>query len=218
MDAAESLFADAAWPAPAPLLEEVAAAGPRDRAAGLAFALARIPAADARPLLFVLPGDWRRDWGLPCPHGLAAPELLIVLPRRAEDALWAMEQALRSGACAAVIGAIEQATLTQTRRLDFAAREGSAGAILLRRHNNGLSAARRRWRIAAQPGAPHPLTDEALGAPRVRADLIRRRDGAPGSWLMEQDNATGRLAVADRLADHGPPPHAEPERGGRAAA
>jgi len=216
MDAAESPV-DALWPCPEPLLEEVAAAGPRDRAAGLAFALARVPEGDTRPLLFVLPGDWRRDWGLPCPHGIAAPEFLIVLPRRAEDALWAMEQALRSGACAAVIGAIEQATLTQTRRLDFAAREGGAGAILLRRHNDGLSAARRRWRIAAAPSTPHPLTEEALGAPRLRADLIRRRDGAPGSWLMEQEYASGRFAVADRLADHGPPSAAASERAGRAA-
>ena len=207
MDVSESPVTEPGrgFPPPASLLEEIAAARPRDRAAGLAFALARVPEDDSRPLLLVLPGDWRRDWGLPCPQGIAAPDLLIVLPRRAEDALWAMEQALRSGACAAAIGAIEQATLTQTRRLDVAAREGGAAAILLRRHGDGLSAARRRWRIAAAPSARHAWDARAPGALRLRADLVRRRDGAQGSWLMEQEDATGRLAVAGRLADHGAP-------------
>ena len=215
MDAAESSEPD--YPNPAPLLEEVAVARPRDRPASLAFALSRVPKGDERPLLFVLPGDWRRDWGLPCPQGIGAPdplpEILIVLPRLADDALWAMQQALRSGACAAVIGAVEQVTLTQTRRLDLAAREGGCSAFLIRRHGDGLSAARRRWRIAASPSAPHPLTEEAIGAARLRADLVRRRDGPPGSWLMEHEHATGRLAVAGRLADHG----ASPERRASAA-
>ncbi len=210
MDAAESpcpLSPEDAWPPPAALLEEACTARIDDRPASLAFALSRVAEGDARPLLLVLPGDWRRDWGLPCPQGIApganGRTLLLAMPRSRVDALWTMEQALRSAAFAGVIGAIDGATLTQTRRLDFAAGEGRTSAMLLPRDGAALSAARRRWRIASLPAAAHPHDDAAPGPARLRAELVRRRGGPPGSWLMEVEDATGRLGVAGRLADHG---------------
>jgi protein ImuA len=198
------------YPDPAPLLEEACAAGIGDIAATLGFALARTrePGELARPgrlTIIVAPRRWLSEHGRPFapPTPLDDAGLLLIATRNEADALWAMEQALRSGAVAGVIGMVEGATLTQTRRLDFAAREGGSIGVLLRARSDGLSAARRRWRIATLPAAADPLDMHAPGRWRVRADLVRRRDGSPGHWMLEQDHGTNRLRLADGLADHG---------------
>ena len=204
------------YPDPAPLLEEACAAGIGDVAATLAFALARIDtpgrpamadraAMPDRIAMIVAPHRWISEHGRPFAPMIAPGDagLLLIVTRNEADALWALEQGLRSGAVAGVIGMIDQATLTQTRRLDFAARDGGSPGILLRARDGGLSAARRRWRIAAMPAADDPFDARAPGNWRVRADLVRRRDGPPGYWMLEQDDGTNRLRLADRLADHG---------------
>lgn len=188
------------YPLPSPLLEEASVARVRDQAAAFAFALSRLPE-DGRPVMAVLPWRWTSEHGRPCVQAMDG--LLLLAPRTTEDALWAMEQALRSGACAGVMGAVEEASLTQTRRLDFAAREGGATAVLLRSRGGGLSAARRRWRITALPSAANPFDMRAPGRWRVHAELLRRRDGPPGMWILEQDDEAHRLRLADRLAGDG---------------
>ena len=188
------------FPLPQSLLEEVVAAAPFGQAASLAFAIGRCHAAGTA--MVVMPRGERREFGRPSLHGVSAlrtgPLLMIVTPTAA-DALWAMEQALKSGALAGVIGVIEAASLTQTRRLDFAARDGATPALLLRARGGGLSAARRRWRIAACAARAHPFDAAAPGAARLWAQLVRQRDGPPGEWLLDT-HADGGFAVAAALA------------------
>jgi protein ImuA len=202
-----------ALPAPAPF-EEVAAAQPQDMAATLAFGLARALEAadargDARPVAFVatplfqnergrLYGWGARDLGLP-------PErILLIRARKEADALWAFEEALKSAAVAAVLGALETPSFVATRRLDFAARAGQASALVLRaRPPADLSAARLRWRVSAAPSAEHPFDARAPGAARLVAELARSRDGTLGRFTLEQDHETGRFRLAAGLADHG---------------
>jgi len=191
------------FPPPASLLEEVVAATPLSRAASLAFAIQRCGADGA--LMTIMPRAERREFGRPSLHGVAALRsgpLLMVVTLSLADALWAMEQALKSGALSGVIGVIEGASLTQTRRLDFAARDGATPAVLLRARGGGLSAARRRWRIGALPGLGHPHDAAAPGAPRLYAELLRQRDGPPAAWVLDHDPVHG-FAVAARLAADG---------------
>ena len=188
-----------ALPEPLPVLEEIVAS-PLNGAAALAFALSRCGA--GKPVLLVMPRAELLEFGRPSVHGVAAmmpaTPLLMVAPKTANDALWTLEQALKSGALGGVLGVVEGATLTQTRRLDFAARDGGTFAALLRRRGDGLSAARRRWRIAALPSAPNPHDAQAPGAVRLRAELVRQRDGPPGEWQL--DYAPGGFAVVAGLA------------------
>jgi hypothetical protein len=58
--------------------------------------------------------------------------MLVIRPRAGLDMLWAMEQALRSGACAAVLGWIGAAGDQALRRLKLAAEEGGTSGFLLR--------------------------------------------------------------------------------------
>jgi len=191
-------------------LEEVAAATPADAAAALGFALGRLrpaTATDVRPLVLVTTAAWLCERGRPFSPGLAAwgaGRLIWVRAEREAQALWALEEALKSGAVAGGLATVEAPSLVATRRLDFAARAGGAVGVALRVQAPGdLSAARRRWRIAARGSGPAPFDPAAPGQARLRAELLRRRDGPPGAWDMEQDDATLGLRVVVGLAGHG---------------
>ena len=199
-----------AAPAWAPQLEEVAAAEPADWGAAFAFALDRIATpADPRPVALIVTKAWMRERGRPYARGLARlgaePERLILINAdRDAQALWALEEALKSGAVAGAVGTVEQADFVAGRRLDFAAREGRAMGVLLRaKSGEDLSAARVRWRISAAPSASDPLDDKAPGPMRMTAEVMRRRDGPPAVFEWEESDATPRLRLAPRLAGDG---------------
>jgi len=204
----------ALYPAPCEPLEEVAAAEPGDAAAAFAFGLARLARGPGtRPLAIVTTPAWLGERGRPFGRGLerwgVAPERLIwVRAEKEAQALWALEEALKSGAVAGGLVCAERPAFVTTRRLEFAARAGRAAGIILRpsaRVGDGgdLSAARRRWRIAVRGSGLDPYDAAAPGTPRLHAALTRRRDGPPAAWDLELDDETHGLRVVAGLADHG---------------
>jgi protein ImuA len=172
-------------------------------AAVVLFALSRGLAEDGRPLLFTAPRAWFAEHGRPYGPGLAGASLILAPTATAAEALWTLEQALRSGAVALALGAVDGATLAQTRRLEFAAKQGEAVGLVLPRRLDGLSAARRRWRISTSGSAMDPDDPRAPGPARLMAELVRGRGERPGAWMLEQDDETHRLRLADRLAGDG---------------
>ena len=64
--------------------------------------------------------------------GIDLARVMIVRTRSPQDTLWAIEQALQSGACGAVLGWPEKATFAQLRRLQIAAEGSPALAFLFR--------------------------------------------------------------------------------------
>ncbi len=202
----------AAAPAPtlAAGLEEVCVEGASGVAAGLGFLLS---AAGEGPcwgeLMVAAPRCWLRERGRFLAGGLARLGLgdravLIVATTTEIEALWALEEGLRSGVVSLAVGAVEAASLLATRRLDLAARAAGATVALIKtRPARDLSAARRRWRVAPHPSGPHPWDPKASGSPRWRVTLERSRDGASGAWILEQDLETHRLRLVEKLADHG---------------
>jgi protein ImuA len=206
----QTLPGSTAWPALAEGLEEVCAGATRDMAGAFVFALSRLPEGDGRPVLLAANRLWSGEYGRPYGPGFRASGLesrdagLILAEGRTEgELLWIMEQALRSGAVSAALATVEAASLAQTRRLEFAARDGAAAGIVLRRTEGGLSAARRRWRITTLKSMPNPDDDRAPGGFALRAELTRSRAERPGAWKLEQDDETHRLRLADRLAGDG---------------
>ncbi|HXQ10232.1 MAG TPA: hypothetical protein VN805_04450 [Caulobacteraceae bacterium] len=200
----------AVFPRASEPLEEVGAGEPMDAAAALGFSLSRLTEAnDPRPLVLVTTADWLRERGRPFARGLGAwgataKRLIWVRTAREAEALWALEEALKSGAVAGGLATVEAPPFVATRRLDFAARAGAAVGVILRAGAGGdLSAARRRWRIRCGPSALNGFDADAPGRVRLSAELVRRRDGPPGAWLLEQDDETGRLGVVAGLAGHG---------------
>jgi protein ImuA len=182
-------------------LHEAAAdrAEPGDEAAATLF-LASIAARREGPVLWALA---RRDLfapGLAC-AGLAPSRILYAECGRDEDVLAVMEEGLRHGGLAAVVGEAARVPMAAARRLQLAAEEGGAMALMLKRwRKNGEdplaapSSAITRWRIACAPSSPLPVP--GVGRARWRLVLARQRGGEPFETIMEGPDDQGRLALA----------------------
>jgi protein ImuA len=162
--------------------------------------------------------------------GLDLHRLLIVRVRREIEVLWAMEEAIRSGAVAAVLGEAAIVPPIALRRLQLAAETGGATGPLLR-SGAALPAisATTRWRVASVPTpltlqrrGPYPVSpEEGWGEgfrPRIRwrVELLRCRSAAPAGWLLDWCDETHRLCVAAELRDR-PAASAATEHDRRAA-
>jgi protein ImuA len=127
--------------------------------------------------------------------GLAPERLITVAAVSERDMLWAMEEALRCRAIAAVIGETRSRRIdpVATRRLSLAAAGSGAFAVLLRATpGEEHSAAATRWIVGAAPGASGPY---GLGPPHLRVHLVRNRRGPLGSWTLEFNRACFTLAT-----------------------
>lgn len=172
---------------------------------GFLLALVRTVAAARRGLVFwPLLKSQAQDFGLPYGPGLKRfgfdpGRFLFARALNPRDALWAMEEALRLGGLAAVMGARERMDLTMSRRLQLAAESSGTPIFLLRgKDDENLSAARTRWRVA-----PCPASRDRFGLmehARWRVTLERAR-GPGGEWIMEWDHAAFSLRLSSAMAD-----------------
>jgi protein ImuA len=151
----------------------------------------RVTGRDAEPGLPYAPGLAR--------FGMASRQVVFVEARRAGDALWAMEEGLRSGGVAAVYGEGVALDLTTSRRLQLAAEASgkTALALLTSRRAAAVTAATTRWRVTALPS----LACDGESRPRWRIELVRCRGGNPNRWTVEWDDAARRFDLAAPLAD-----------------
>jgi protein ImuA len=188
-------------------LHEVVPETEGDLPAAFGFAaalLGRMP--KEGPVLFVISARGLAAYGHPHGHGLDElgldPSRLILVETEDEvQALWALEEALRSAVPAAVAGAIgQELDLKTSRRLHLAAGSSGVPLILLRAAAGmGSSAAATRWRIGTAKAAR-----DRFGLPahwRWRLTLERCRNGRLGEWLVEWDHVAYRFSLAAPMAD-----------------
>ena len=192
---------------------------PCDMAANTALLLANIPA-NNKPILWISDATMLREYGMPYAPGLAAfataPERLILVRTKGRaDALWAIEEGLKSGIVAAVVGEISGMELTESRRLSLAAKESGLQCLLLLRSENAPpSTSFSRWRLTSAPSSTHTFHAKLPGYTRLKAELVKHRGGQPPhTQLLEWSHATNRFAVVAPVADGAlsprpPRPHA----------
>lgn len=95
--------------------------------------------------------------------------VLVVHPKQIKDLLWTLEQGLKSGSCAAVLGWLEQVDNSALRRLQLAAEQGNSLGILFRPE------------YCRQQPSPAAVRLALTAAPdnRVQGEVIKRRGGWP---------------------------------------
>jgi protein ImuA len=195
---------DAALPGgglPIPGLHEIEAQG---GGAGLGFCaalLVRLLKHDPRTVLWCRSAFPRRSElygpGL-VSFGLPPSRLLLVRPRREADGLWVLQEALRSGALAGVVGEARRLGASEARRLQLAAEAGGCAGFLLRRSCDPQTlAALTRWRVSSAPSSSALGGVEGL---RWHVELVRARAGCPGCWVLEWRHETGNFAVVAPLS------------------
>lgn len=121
------------------------------------------------------------------------PDRIIFIDvQRDRDVLWAMEEALKCQGLAAVIGEVREISFAQSRRLQLAVEDSKVTGFLLRTDLKKLSSTVcvARWQISPLPSIAEPGLP-GVSFPRWQVDLLRVRNGNPGSWQVEW--AAGRF-------------------------
>lgn len=102
-------------------------------------------------------------------HGIDLDRLLVVRPASATEALWAAEQALSSGVCAAVLLWLKGTDDRWLRRLKLAAEAGGALGVLFRPERHRFESSPAALRLVLTRGDEYP-----------RLDIIKVQGGRPG--------------------------------------
>ena len=101
-------------------------------------------------------------------QGIELGRLLIVRPATATEALWAAEQALSSGVCAAVLLWLKGTDDRWLRRLKLAAEAGGSLGVLFRPERHRFESSPANLRIVMSRGSP------------AHIDLLKVQGGRPG--------------------------------------
>ena len=115
------------------------------------------------------------------------PDRVIFIDvQREKDVLWVMEEALKCGGLAAVIAEVREISFAQSRRLQLAVENSKVTGFLLRNdpRKPGASTCVARWQITSLPSAAEDGLP-GIGFPRWQVELVKVRNGSPGSWKLE---------------------------------
>ncbi|WP_345257253.1 Error-prone repair protein ImuA [Flaviaesturariibacter amylovorans] len=184
---------------PRAALHEFVCAAPEEAAAATAFVAGLLSAFMRRGGAALWVGTGRRIF----PPALRAfglrPEQVIFLDLKKEkDVTWALTEALRCSALSAVVGELSELSFTDSRRFQLAIEASGVPCFALRRRLPATATtAVARWRV--RPLASR--TEEGLpglGAPRWEVQLLKVRNGTPGTWELEW--AGGRFRHTPKLA------------------
>lgn len=118
--------------------------------------------------------------------GIAPHRVIFIDLQRERDILWAMEEALKCDKLMGVVAELKDINLTASRRLQLAVEQSRVTGFVLRHQPRSLNNTTcvSRWRItplasALEEGMP------GLGFPRWQVELLKIRNGRPGTWQME---------------------------------
>lgn len=105
--------------------------------------------------------------------GVPLSRLLLIQPRRSEDALWAARQAATSGSCSAVLAWMRKLDNAALRRLQLAAEDSATPVFLFRPRSAGGQASPSPLRLALSPAGE-----------QLRIDILKRRGPPPARPVM----------------------------------
>lgn len=152
--------------------------------------------------------------------GLHPDRVIYAENNDAQSVLRSMEEGLKHGGLAGVVGEVDRLAMLPSKRLQLAAETSGTPTFALRRWQKAGAAGQHeptaavtRWRVSTMPSAA--LGVPGVGRARWRIELLRCRNAEPASWIVEASDAQGLLAtnhigvpadLADRSAeaDSGP--------------
>ncbi|NEU09710.1 Error-prone repair protein ImuA [Flavihumibacter sp. R14] len=118
--------------------------------------------------------------------GVNPDRIIFIDLKREKELLWAMEEALKCSSLAAVVAEVGEISFTESRRLQLVVEKSRVTGFILRGSTKKLSttACVARWKITPLPSE---LKDgmPGVGFPRWNVELLKVRNGNPGSWKLE---------------------------------
>ncbi|TSJ44414.1 Error-prone repair protein ImuA [Mucilaginibacter corticis] len=121
--------------------------------------------------------------------GISPDRIIFIDVAREKDVLWVTEEALKCSGIAAVICETRLLSFMESRRLQLAIEQSRVTGFILRKDAKILNttACTARWtvkplRSRLRPGMP------GVGYPRWQVELLKVKNGQPGSWILEWKN------------------------------
>jgi protein ImuA len=131
--------------------------------------------------------------------GIAPDKIIFIHLKKEKEILWAIEEALKCKGLSAVIGEMPELSFTDSRRLQLAVEQSQVTGFILRRNPRSLNttACVTRWKITSLSSE---LLDDmpGVGFPRWNVELLKVRNGRPGTWQIEF--MAGRFRHVSRIA------------------
>ncbi len=118
--------------------------------------------------------------------GVQPDQVIFADLKKEKDLLWVVEESLKCEGLAAVVAEVRQISFSDSRRLQLAVEHSHVTGFLVLNNSRQLNttASVARWHIT-------PLASESenempgLGFPRWNVELLKVRNGKPGSWKLE---------------------------------
>lgn len=124
--------------------------------------------------------------------GVEPEQIIFIHLKKDREKLWVMEEALKCKSLSCVIGEINDISFTESRRFQLAVEQTGVTGFVLRENPKNLSTAFvTRWKI--KPLATEKTDLPGIGFPRWNVELLKVRNGKPGSWQMEWKSTGFRL-------------------------
>ena len=132
------------------------------------------------------------------PFGINPEQMVMIDVKNKKHILWAVEEALQCDGLIAVIGEVPHLDFTASRRLQLAVEKSKATGFLLRTDYRGnTTACVARWNITPMNS---PAIDRlpGVGLSRWNVELLKIRNGRPGTWQLEwKDNQFNPVMAED---------------------
>jgi protein ImuA len=116
--------------------------------------------------------------------GIKPHNIIFIDVLKPKEMLWTMEEALKCEGLSAVIGEMQEISFTASRRFQLAVEQSRVTGFIVRQNpKNLVTACVSRWRITSLPTASVDLP--GVGFPRWNVELLKVRNGKPGTWQIE---------------------------------
>ncbi|MBC7828238.1 MAG: Error-prone repair protein ImuA [Chitinophagaceae bacterium] len=118
--------------------------------------------------------------------GIEPDKIIFINLQKERDILWAMEEALECDGLAAVVGEMQDIGFTASRRLQLAVEQSRVTGFIIRPNPRQVitTACVSRWKITSIPSIMEAGMP-GVGFPRWNVELLKVRNGKPGTWQIE---------------------------------
>jgi len=119
-------------------------------------------------------------------YGIDPERIIFIDLWKQKDVLWAVEEALKCDAISAVIGELSELSFTESRRMQLAVEQSKVTGFIHRYNprSENVTACVSRWKISPQASNMHGSLP-GVGFSRWNVQLVKVRNGKPGSWQVE---------------------------------
>ena len=135
--------------------------------------------------------------------GVNPDRIIFIDVQREKDVLWVAEEALKCNGIAAVICETRLLSFMESRRLQLVVEQSHVTGFIVRKDVKHMTptACVARWtvkplRSKLRAGLP------GVGHPRWQVDLLKVRNGNPGSWTLEWKNKQFRVVAEQVLTEN----------------